>query len=1323
MRFGQVVVTGGFGASVDIDQADVWVYPYTSIERSYATCLDIADPECRIGLRFDDFQASRIAIAHEFAHLALGLGDEYPEDIDGTNAGDRRVGPCIDTTEAGAALTAKVCLMQAVRSIDGELSIQFDAEDQLDLSVTGELCVDHVHDLVAGDDQDCSETEVDGCERPAGSPSAMNPCSANCCLFNFDSCRYEGTHHSRTTLAAGAGVQSCWAGLADRFSFIVPPGAGQLPDETDDPQCSESVEFDCTDIQGANQVMLVLDRSWSMSYSAAEGQSGGINCESICAMPGATDCCQSSLDFLQQSATLFLTLDQSNPDAEAGIVAFSSAASLRAGLQPVAANLDALETVIDQITANGQTNIGAGLELAHEELLDAAPGTKAVLLITDGVQSVDESDGGVDPIDAAEALAADGIRVFTISTGEASSIDGLGNIAEQTGGDALDSPDARELISAFALQWANHTNADILIPKLRYRVYAPTVATTPEPPGEIRRASSWSSGDDAPPNFPVVNNRVAFDVEASATSVTLVVAGTMDNMAGFGPRVVLSGPAGDQPSSFDTLGLVSGPDVTIVRQRFFHMIRLHHPNPGPWTAEVSVPVAPDVAVIQEGTLTILVENPSTRFLTSVDRHVVNPGDPSVRVGAEAVHVTHLLELEELEATVIRPDGSTQSIALSPTGPDLPVYDGLVVDFPFQGKYEVRVRARTGPGTRNHPGEPVFSLDGPNTVAVPLLERTRSECFWVTSGQKVCTGPRNDCDGDGLPDTVDSLRDDKDGDGIPNGCDLDSDNDEVPDSEESREDPDSDGLPDWCDTDSDGDGIPDGDDPTPTGGAGIYELDLPLVAVPVDCNATREGHVRLVSSGPLQSADLRFIWRPIEQVRIVAVNPGPDVPERALSSFSARFEEPAGSTGAVRVQMSFRPGSELPAGQGIALLSFSIAAEPGAPVGSFAPLLGGARGEMAMMVGSNELLVLVTPVVTIGRVDIVGDTTPPTIFCPPHIPVLLGPDCCADFRGQATAVDDCDANPSVQPISLRLCGSTPRPVVWTATDAAGNVGHCSSLLIPVDRTPPTIISPESVAVECDSPRGTIVEFSVRADDNCGARGVSLVCDPPSGSVFATGTTTVQCRALDASGNAASSSFDVTVTCSAPPCPVEDVVCSVVDGIATITWSLGGEGVSCGCARIEIRHSPSGTVLDSVSPEVTGFRIDCDRLPSPSGQLIAACVTEDESELRGFCSYDCRAVGGGGQRPFDCNQDGTVDIADPICVLSHLFLGTPRTLPCGNGTTADPANVQLFDWNGDGAIDIADGIGGLSHLFLGGFGHALGPISQCVPIDGCRAICDR
>jgi hypothetical protein len=47
----------------------------------------------------------------------------------------------------------------------------------------------------------------------------------------------------------------------------------------------------------------------------------------------------------------------------------------------------------------------------------------------------------------------------------------------------------------------------------------------------------------------------------------------------------------------------------------------------------------------------------------------------------------------------------------------------------------------------------------------------------------------------------------------------------------------------------------------------------------------------------------------------------------------------------------------------------------------------------------------------------------------------------------------------------------------------------------------------------------------ATDNC--PGVTTVCTPAAGSVFAVGTTSVTCTATDTSGNTASCSFAVTV----------------------------------------------------------------------------------------------------------------------------------------------------------------------------------------------------
>jgi hypothetical protein len=57
--------------------------------------------------------------------------------------------------------------------------------------------------------------------------------------------------------------------------------------------------------------------------------------------------------------------------------------------------------------------------------------------------------------------------------------------------------------------------------------------------------------------------------------------------------------------------------------------------------------------------------------------------------------------------------------------------------------------------------------------------------------------------------------------------------------------------------------------------------------------------------------------------------------------------------------------------------------------------------------------------------------------------------------------------------------------------------------------------------------------------------------------------------------------------------------------------------------------------------------------------------------------------------DPNDDGLIDIADPIWILNELFTGGPAT-PCR----------EAADCNADGAIDLADAAYGITYQFLGG-----------------------
>ncbi|MEM7263009.1 MAG: LamG domain-containing protein [Planctomycetota bacterium] len=91
--------------------------------------------------------------------------------------------------------------------------------------------------------------------------------------------------------------------------------------------------------------------------------------------------------------------------------------------------------------------------------------------------------------------------------------------------------------------------------------------------------------------------------------------------------------------------------------------------------------------------------------------------------------------------------------------------------------------------------------------------------------------------------------------------------------------------------------------------------------------------------------------------------------------------------------------------------------------------------------------------------------------------------------------------------------------------------------------------------------------------------------------------------------------------------------------------------------------------------------------------------------------------GRQVPGDCNQDGILDISDPVCVLGSLFLGVGE-LPCGNGDPRDPVVVGALSVNGDEVVDLSDAVYVLSYLFAGGPEPVSGLV--CISIPGCPTV---
>ncbi len=153
---------------------------------------------------------------------------------------------------------------------------------------------------------------------------------------------------------------------------------------------------------------------------------------------------------------------------------------------------------------------------------------------------------------------------------------------------------------------------------------------------------------------------------------------------------------------------------------------------------------------------------------------------------------------------------------------------------------------------------------------------------------------------------------------------------------------------------------------------------------------------------------------------------------------------------------------------------------------------------------------------------VNDMQTPTITCPSAIVTgNTAGQCSAVVTFAATAMDNCaGVGVMCAPGSGSSFAVGTTSVSCTATDASGNTASCSFTVTVNDTQAPTIVCPPTQV----APPGVVNYPAPVFGDNCA--GASVVCNPPSGSSFPAGFTTVTCVATDAAGNSAMCSFLVT-----------------------------------------------------------------------------------------------------------------------------------------------------------------------------------------------------
>jgi len=353
--------------------------------------------------------------------------------------------------------------------------------------------------------------------------------------------------------------------------------------------------------------------------------------------------------------------------------------------------------------------------------------------------------------------------------------------------------------------------------------------------------------------------------------------------------------------------------------------------------------------------------------------------------------------------------------------------------------------------------------------------------------------------------------------------------------------------------------------------------------------------------------------------------------------------------------------------------------------------------------------------TSGTFEIfVADTQPPVLTLPSSFTVLTAgtsavvtwSDSAVDAISGSVTVFCSPASGSTFPLGLTT-------VRCSATDAHANTSEGSFVVNVAQHTPPTLTLPASFTVEATGPDGATVNYSATATQSA-----TVVCTPPSNTVFNLGTTTVDCTATNSTGEQAEGTFDVTVVDTTPPVLnlPSDITATatspsgvIVSYVATATDLVSDAVVTC--SPLSGAIYPIGTTqvnctaMDQIGNTSTGsFNITVQGKPvltlpaditaeatSPLGAAVTFTATAVDP-IDGVVPVTCTPASGStfplGTTVVTCSatnsihltSTGTfnvtiVDTTPPTLILTNVT--AEATGPSGAIVTFHPTAVDLVD----------------------------------------------
>jgi len=179
------------------------------------------------------------------------------------------------------------------------------------------------------------------------------------------------------------------------------------------------------------------------------------------------------------------------------------------------------------------------------------------------------------------------------------------------------------------------------------------------------------------------------------------------------------------------------------------------------------------------------------------------------------------------------------------------------------------------------------------------------------------------------------------------------------------------------------------------------------------------------------------------------------------------------------------------------------------------------------------------------------------------------------------------------------------VAAVAADTSGRKTTNYFTVSVINPDAPQIACPGDQVLTCVGPTGGSLIWSVIAVSDCDLTTPTVVCVPPSGSVFLPGQTTVNCTATDASHNQSHCSFKVAVIVDSEPptfvtpCPADMTVPSADNSAKVVTYTKPTATDNCVpdlavvCTPASGSSFPGGkaTTVNCVATDPAGNSISC------------------------------------------------------------------------------------------------------------------------------------